>query len=186
MNSQLSLNQNFEGFITITAATSVAEALKRLEESQKQLAVVVNANQPQTLLQGKHLTALSSQGSKPLAELLEQLPSPLVVDSGVEVLETADLKQLGNLLKKTKAPGLIIYQNGEVSGIVPRKAIAQALPLDALTSDTTRSDLYGDSQVVARTYVCRQCNPPTYMRPRQGETPSCPKNWLHGNMEPWN
>lgn len=185
MTLQLPFNENFEEFITILASSTVTEALKMLRESRKPFSVVVDANQPQTLLQEKHLTELSSHASKTLAELLEQLPSALLVDSRLEVLDTDTLKQLASLLQKTKAPGLIVYQDTEIINVVSRKAIARALPLDALTSKETRSGgLYGDAQVPIHTYICRQCSPPTYCRPRQGETPKCRKNWLHGDMTP--
>lgn len=183
MTSQLPLNEPFEEFILISASTTLSEALISLQESGKPFAVVIDAeNRPQTLLQEKHLRELSSQESIPLAEILKQLPSALLVDRNLEVLDTGTLKQLASLLQKTKAPGLMVYQDGQISGIVSRRAIAMALPLDALTSRDTRSD-YGDAQVVFRKYICRQCDPPTFCVPRQGEAPICDKNRQHGSME---
>jgi len=183
MTSQLPLNESFEEFIPISASTTLSEALKSLQKSGKLFAVVIDAkNRPQTLLQEQHLSEMSNQESSSLAEILQQLPSALLVDRKLEVLDTDALKQLSRLLRETKAPGLIIYQDDEISGIVSRKKIAKALPLDALTSTDTRSD-YGDAQVVFRKYICRQCDPPTFCFPRQGEAPICEKNWLHGSME---
>ena len=99
----------------------------------------------------------------------------------MEVLDTEDLKQFAYLLQQTKAPGLVVYQDNQVIGVIPRGAIARALPLAAITSISTKR-LYGDVSVPARTFICRKCG--ARRRPRVGdEAPICPSDWLHGPME---
>jgi CBS domain-containing protein len=184
MTDKLKLAENLEPFVLIPPSASVAEALAMLQEADATFAVVGDANHPQTLAQEDHLAALVDEASRPLTELLDRLPPLLVVDGEVEDLDVKDLKQFARLLQQTRAPGLVVYQDNQVTGVVPRSAIARALPLTAITSTSTKR-LYGDANVPARTFICRKCSPPSpRRRPRQGdEAPICPRDWLHGPME---
>jgi hypothetical protein len=183
MREKLELAGNLEPFILIPTSASVAEALTTLQDTDAIFAVVGDTSHPQALLQEDHLSALTDEESQVLTELLDRLPSLLVVDGEVENLDVEDLKQFAYLLQQTRAPGLVVYQDNQTIGIVPRSAIARALPLAAITSTSTKR-LYGDASVPARTFICRKCNPPPRRRPRQGdEAPICPRDWLHGPME---
>ena len=167
-----SVELRIESFINILGTASVAEALDALEASEASYAVIGEAKNPQTLLSKPQLEQLEK--TRILAELPE-LPLPLVVDGNHWKIE--QVKKISQLLKKNKACcGLVIYQQAEVTGVISRASVAKALPL-------SRERIYGDSQVPVRTYVCRKCAPFTYFFPRQGDTPTCPKDWLHGLME---
>lgn len=184
MTDKLELAGSLEPFVLIPTSASVTEALTALQEADAVYAVVGDTNHPQTLVQEDHLASLVDEASRPLAELLDRLPPLLVVDGEVEELDVEDLKQFARLLQQTRAPGLVVYQDNQVTGVVPRSAIARALPLTAITSTGTKR-LYGDASVPARTFICHKCNPPPpRRRPRQGdEAPLCPRDWLHGPME---
>jgi len=184
MTDKLQLAENLEPFVLIPTSASVAEATTKLQKADATFAVVGDTNHPQTLLMEDHLAVLTDEEDRPLADLLDRLPPLLVVDGDVEGLDTEDLKQFAYLLQQTKAPGLVVYQDNQVIGVVSRGTIAGALPLTAITSTGTKR-LYGDASVPARTFICRKCNPPPpRRRPRQGdEAPTCPRDWLHGPME---
>jgi hypothetical protein len=184
MADKLELARNLEPFVLIPASASGAEALTMLQKADAAFAVVGDTNHPQTVLVEDHLVGLSDEQTRPLAELLDRLPPLLVVDGEMEVLDVEDLKQLAYLLQQTQAPGLVVYQNNQVAGVVSRSTISHELPLAAITSTSTKR-LYGDASVPARTFICRKCDPPPpRRRPRQGDgAPICPRDWLHGPME---
>lgn len=162
-----------EPFIKILPTASVSEALNALEASRASYAVICDANQPKALLSQSQLTQLEQ--TRILADLPE-LPPLLVVDANKWTIKR--VKQISDLLKKNKAwCGLIIYQQSEISGVISRTSVAKALPIKI------SERIYGDPQVPLKTYICRKCNPPTYSFPRQGNTPTCPKDLSHNLME---
>ena len=173
MTGKLELAANLEPFILIPTSVPVAEARTTLQNADAIFALASDVNHPQTLLLEDHLAALSDEEARPLGELLDRLPPLLVVDGEVEVLDTEDLKQFADLLQETKSPGLVVYQDNQVVGVIPRSAIARALPLTAIASINAKR-LYGDVSVPARTFICRRCG--VHRRPRQGdEAVTCPK-----------
>lgn len=162
-----------ESFIHISSTVSVAEALNVLNASNYSYAVIGDAQHPQTLFSKAQLDKFEK--TYMLGELPE-LPILLLVDGSQWTIE--QVKKISQLFKQNKACcGLVIYQQARVTGVISRVSVAKALPLNS------GERIYGDPQVSVRTYICRQCAPPTYAFPRQGDTPTCPKDWLHGSME---
>lgn len=183
MTSNLELAKKFEQFILLPVSAYVDEALAALRKSDAIFAVMGDTNHPQTLIREEHLSNLAGEVSRSLSEFLDRLPPLLVVDGEVAFLDAEDLKQFADLLQQTKAPGLVVYQDNQVVGVVSRSVISRALPLTVITPTSTKR-LYGDAKVPIRTFVCRKCTPPSRRRPRQGEeAPICPRDWLHGPME---
>jgi hypothetical protein len=171
----------FSRFIIIPQSSTVAEALLQLQEPQNTFAVVGDAEHPQTLVTSEEIARLECEPSLNLAQCLSQLPPALVVPD-LDLLKKQDcLQRISSWLDETQAPGVIIYQQNQVKGVVSWEAIAKVLDGDSLTLEDKRT--YGDSQVPVKSYICRKCIPPTYVFPRQGDTPTCPKDWLHGSME---
>ncbi len=183
MTNKLELKKSFELYYLIQATTSAAEALEILRKANLTFAVVGDINHPQTLLIEEDLSNLAGEVSKPLSDFLDILPPLIVVDGDMEKLDTEDMKDLAITLHETKAPGMVVYQDNKVIGVISKSTIKRALSPTDFTS--TRARLYGDSSVQARTFICRKCPPPQPRRlPRQGDAvPTCPKNWLHGSME---
>lgn len=184
MSKKLDVLEHSASFVLIPTSVSVEEAMRTLQEADAVFAVVGDSNHPQTVLQEEHLTEFADEENRPLGQLLQRLPPLLVVDAEVEALDSEDLKQFAYLLQHTGAAGVVIYRDTEVAGVIPRQAVARALPLAAITSTGTKR-LYGDANVPARTFICRHCDPPPpRRRPRLGdEAPTCPRDWLHGPME---
>lgn len=164
---------HIESFIHIPQTASVAEALNALETSQATYAVVGDGKETQALLSRLHLEKLEK--TRILTDL-SKLSLLLVVDDNQWTIKR--VKKISQLLKKNKnCYGVVIYQQSEVRGVISRGSVAKALPIDS------SEKMYGDSQVPVRTYICRQCAPPTYALPRHGGAPICPKNLLHGQMQ---
>jgi CBS domain-containing protein len=182
MTNKLDSNKSYEPYYLIPVTTSVTEALETLRKANLTFAVVGDINHPQTLLIEENLANLVGEVGNPLSDFLNSLP-PLIVIDDVEALDTEDIKDLNITLHDTKAPGLVVYKDNNVIGVISKSTIKNALTLKDLISTTPR--LYGDSSVQARTFICRQCDPPQpRSRPRQGsEVPTCPRNWTHGSME---
>lgn len=177
----LKLVEHFEPFIIIHPSTTIEEILTQLRDSQKDFAVVGDFQHPLALVSEDQLTQLNFYPKKSLVECFNELSPLLVVDGEVEILNPDCLTEISYRLEETNAPGLVIYQNNGVCGVVSWESIAMVLDEDNLLVVNNR--IYGDPQVSVRTYICRQCAPPTYAFPRQGDTPTCPKDWLHGPME---
>src|SRR5437016_7612065 len=91
------------------------------------------------------------------------------------------------MLKQTRAPGLIVYRNKQITGVIPLDTIVDALPLSAIPA-TRRRELYGNAVTPALAYICHKCEkddpPAPFALPREGDAPACPKHWIHGPMEP--
>lgn len=173
-----------EPFIVLSLSTSVGEALALLRAANEKYAIVGDTNQPKALMQEDTFQLLEDEDRRSLSEVLERLPSLIVIDEEVDVLDTEDLKDMARFLKEAQAPGLSVYREDRVVGVIPRSAVASALPLSAIASPRTER-LYGPAGVPTRTFVCRKCAPlKTRRRPsRVDEIPSCPRDWLHGPME---
>jgi hypothetical protein len=157
-----------------------------LREADEIFALVVDDDQPQTLITEDQLDQFADVRDQSLGECLDRLPPLLILDEGVKVLETEELKHFARLLHETQAPGWVIYRDDEVLGVLSRRTIRRGLSIDAIF-EAIQPRLDGDVNVGTRTYVCHQCPtppPPPRRRPRDGSTPPhCPRNRDHGPME---
>jgi len=191
MTNTLELVKHFEPFVMIQASVSVADALKMLQEAGKDFAVIGEVQQPQTLVQKDHLTNLANEQQRPLIEVIERLPPVIVISGEPGELNSKEVEQLSSLLGETEAPGVVIYQDKQVIGVISWEAFSDALPLSAISSTTVRGmyeGLAGNPVLPARVYVCLKCAasepPPPLSIPREGdEAPICPKHWIHGPMQ---
>lgn len=191
MADKLELAKHFEPFIPISKAVTIADALTMLQNAHKDFMVIVDDNQaraPQTLIQADHLENLTSAKNLSLAQVLAQLPPLVTIEGEQPVLDSDDIKQLSLLLERTDAPGVVVYQDKQIKGVVSFETIADALPLSSIPSVSVRS-LYGSSVTSERDYICYKCKqnypPPPHSPYREGYAPpDCPKYpWLHGPME---
>ena len=175
MAGELELEKHFEPFMQIAASTSAADALAQLRNAPEDFAVVEDAEGPRALIQADHLANLAGVGDHSLSDLLDQLPSPVVVDATMAAFDSDDLKQVALLLEQTTAPGLIIYQGKDMRGVISLESIVEALPLDAIPPNR----LKGDPLTPARVYICSTCGTSRYLR--EGGPPDCPTG--HGLMK---
>lgn len=170
--------------LPVTAACPASEALAALRSSDAAFALVEEDGRPQSLVTEQYLERL---GDAPLAGQLDHLPALVVVDAAVGLLDVDDLVDLARLLMESGAPGFAVLTDGHVTGAVPGNDVSGALPVDAISaSGAFGASRRGDPGVPARWYICRKCQPsPSRRSPPGGdERPTCPRNWLHGAMEP--
>lgn len=192
MADKLELAKHFESFIPISKAVTLADALTMLQNASRDFVVIVeNDNQvptPQTLVRAEHLENLADAKNLSLAEGLARLPPLVAIEGGQLILDSDDIKQLSLLLERTDAPGVVVYQDDQIKGIVSLETIVDALPLSAIPSVSVKG-LYGNPVIPDRDYVCRKCeqsDPPPPHSPYRGgyAPPVCPKHpFLHGAME---
>src|SRR5689334_23225651 len=182
MADKLELAKHFEPFIPISKAVTVADALTMLQNASRDFVVIVDDNQaqaPQTLIQANHLENLAGAKNLSLTEVLAQLPPLVAIEGEQSVLDSDDIKQLSLLLERTDAPGVVVYQDKQIKGIVSLDTIADALPLSAIPSVSVKG-LYGNPVAPERYYICHKCEqsdpPPSYSPYREGYAPPiCPR-----------
>jgi hypothetical protein len=158
-----------------------SQALVALRSSDAAFALVEEDKRPQSLVAEQDLQRL---GDSPLDRRLDQLPALVLIDAAVGLLDVDDLVRLAYLLLEGGAPGFVVLAEGQVIGAVSGDDVDAALPVDAIGAAESR--VSGDPRVPPRWYVCRKCRPSLSRRaPFDGaEPPTCPRNWLHGAMEP--
>ena len=149
MADELELAQHFEPFLPVSKAVTVTDALTMLQNAHIDFMVIVdNENQAiQTLVRADQLEQFSGPQDISLAGVLTQLPSLVVIEGEKTILDCAGIAQLAGLLVSTDAPGVVVYQDGQLKGIVSFEAIADALPLSAIPSVAPKR-LYGDRKSV--------------------------------------
>src|SRR5438270_8450388 len=118
MTTIIDLAQKLESFIEIPVAITVAEGGTKLQQAQVHFALITENNNPQALVTEANLTSLIKEQNLSLASVLKQLPSLVVVDRASTILDAEDLKLLSRYLKRTKANGLVVYQNDTLIGVV--------------------------------------------------------------------
>jgi hypothetical protein len=183
--STLELAASLQPTLPVTAAWPASQALAALRSSAAAFALVQEDGRPQSLVTEEDLEGL---GDAPLAARLEQLPVLVLVDAAVGVLDVDDLVDLARLLMDGGAAGFVVLDGGQVTGAVPGDDVNAALPLDAISAAGAfgASRRSGDPGVPTRWYICLKCRPsPSRRSPPGGiQRPTCPRNWLHGAMEP--
>jgi hypothetical protein len=192
MADKLELAFHFEPFIPISKAVTTADALTMIQNASRDFVVIVEIDNqvhaPQTLVRAEHLANLVDAKNLSLAEVLAQLPPLVAMDGEQSVLDSGNIKQLSLLLARTDAPGVVVYQDKQIKGVVSLETIVDALPLSAIPSVSVKG-LYGNSVTLDRDYICHKCEqsdpPPPYSPYRGGYAPPvCPKHpFLHGAME---
>jgi hypothetical protein len=179
MTEQLSV----EPCTLIPVSKSVAEAQAMLEEGK--LAVIHDEDRPLALVRAGDLAQLGDALDHPLAEVLPRFASPILVDTNAISSDT--MLELMVLLDDRAIPGLIVYRDQHIEGVIPQKTLDDALPLSDIPLPGTRGELYGNPLTPARAYICHKCEqddpPPPILLPSQGDSaPTCPKHWRHGTM----
>jgi hypothetical protein len=183
------LSERLEPFVPVAAGSSATEALRELSASGGNYAVVLTdvtgIAQPQTLVTEPDLQAVAGEEA-PLATLLHRFAGIVLLGADPDDLDIQQLKDLGRVLQRGKAPGLLVERDDRLVGVIPRRAIAEALPLQAVASGGVSR--MGNASVPTRGYVCRRCVPPPRRPvrfPAYGlDPPNCPRNPLHGPMTP--
>jgi hypothetical protein len=164
--------------ITVPSVLSPADALTALDQACIDYAVVLHEELPQSTLHRTEFTALRDIS---LADQLEALPA-LVILGVADELDLDDLADLAWLLDRGGSSAVTLIDDDVVVGVISADELDLALPIEAVR--TVR--MSGDPGVPARWYVCSRCRPvPTRRAPLiDSETPRCPRNWLHGAMDP--
>lgn len=168
----------------IPLSKSVAEAQAILEECK--LAVIHDEGRPLAMIQVGDLIQPGNAPDCPLSEVVSRFASPILVDTSTMSSDT--MLELMMLLDGRNVPGLIVYRDKQIEGVITQETLEDALPPDMPLPGTSR-ELYGNPQMPARAYICHKCEqddpPPPILLPSQGDSaPTCPKHWLHGPMTP--
>jgi hypothetical protein len=183
MSKVFDLKKNMQPYASVKAEVSVAEGLTTLRESGKEfLLITVTANdppgeQPASVLREDKLIELAKNQGQKLSELLETLP-PLLELEG-DALPYEDLSELLTVLGMTRAAAFVVRSAGGPVGVVPRSAVARALPPEEIAFVGSER---GEMRTSARTYICRKCKPARRKRPMTGGAPTCDV-WSHGTMQ---
>lgn len=178
MTDNLKLNTNLEKFIIFFKSVSIKDAEKISEETNAKFILIVSNSAPISLLSKELLNRF--ERNQELSDLIGKLPSLLITDKPINTLEIEDLEQYLLYINKTKAEGIILFNDNKIFGILPREAIIKRLENNLVCELIS---LPGGINSPAKGFICKKCNPPTYRFPREGYSPMCPKNPLHGEME---
>lgn len=178
MSDVLSLAGKLEPFILVPVEIHISEALTLLRKSGVVYAVVGDNNSTQALLEEKQLIILQSNKNVSMEEILPQLQPVLTLDNEIGVLDTDYARELATLIRRNQAQGVIVLQNSQVVGILPRDTMAKAFPLP-VHLDAQQEPPF-EALMSNRCYICCKCK--TMRCPPPGPIPICPNNYLHGRM----
>ena len=183
--TNLDVQKSLSSFVTADVSESVAEALTKLRNADKDFMMITRKSNgqevPVSVLGESSLIGMATEQDQKLDQLLSRLPPILTVTEP----DLADdyLSDVLTILGKTESPGLVIRFPDDKLGIVSTSAVARALPLEEIAYvGPERGGGAGQIGVPARTYVCRQCKPERRKRPSVGGPPDCDV-WSHGAME---
>ncbi|WP_147455262.1 hypothetical protein [Saccharothrix australiensis] len=161
----------------------VPRARAAVERADAEYAVVVTSDGVPLGVLGR--PQLAAPGTATLTALADRCPVLAVVGGEPDELHPDELVDLADLVVREGLAFVLVERDGLPSGVVPRAAIEQALPLDLPDGSAVRS---GNPDVAALRYVCRKCAPPTFHLPRapegDGRPPHCRRVFFHGAMEP--
>jgi hypothetical protein len=115
-----------------------------------------------------------------LSTVTERFPPLVTLAAEPDELEFDELVELAELVGREGVRGVLL--EGEGFAVLSRRALAEALPLEALDPGGVR---YGTPDVAPLRFVCRKCTPPSYLLPRtlNGDPPTCRRVFFHGLME---
>ncbi|MEJ2853381.1 MULTISPECIES: hypothetical protein [unclassified Saccharothrix] len=160
----------------------VSEALVALGRAEADHVVVVTAEgRPVGVLGAADLQRMSG----PPAASTDRFPPFVLVGAEPDELGVEELVDLADLVARTAARHVVVERDGVPVAVVPRAAIAAALPLDAVDAAGVRA---GNPDLPSLTYICTKCSPPRPQMPRapgpDGGPPLCRVEFFHGPMDP--
>lgn len=157
------------------------EALDRVDAEY--VVVVTSDGNPLAVLGRPELAGLGTT-TDTLTTVAHRLPPLVVIGGDPDELDLDELFDLAELVVREGLRFVLVERDGQPSGVVPRNAISEALPLDLLDTGVRA----GNPNVPALRYVCRKCAPPSFQLPRvpgeNGRPPNCRRVFFHGSMEP--
>lgn len=177
MATALDLHSYMESFIKIPSTTSVAQGRNLFQKAQERFMIITEKGNPQALIVKEHLAESIGEQAVSLVSMVKQLPPLVVVERTSTTLDVEDLRILSLWLSRTKAPGLVVYQNDTVIGVVSCRTIVSALPPSAIPPSSNKR---GNPVVPESSYFCRKCaeqDPPAALvLSERGKVPRCPKH----------
>lgn len=170
--------------VVVRDDVEVPQARAARERVNAEYIVVVTADGNPLGVLGRAELAELGETSQTLTALAHRFPTLVVVGGDPDELGPEELFDLADLVVRERLRFVLVERDGLPAGVVPRAAIADALPLDALDSPAVR---VGNPTVPALRYVCRKCAPPSFQLPRApgegGRPPNCRRVFFHGVME---
>ncbi|XVV00968.1 hypothetical protein ACQPW3_26550 [Actinosynnema sp. CA-248983] len=168
--------------VVVREDVDVAEALRALARAEADHVVVVTAAGRPVGVSG---AADLAGRSGPLAASTDRFPPFVLVGGEPDELDVAELVDLADVVARTGARHVLVERDGLPVCVVPRAAIAAALPLDAVDAASVRA---GNPDLPSLTYLCTKCTPPRPQMPRvpgpDGGPPLCRVEFFHGPMDP--
>ncbi|MEU4803487.1 hypothetical protein [Actinosynnema sp. NPDC023587] len=170
--------------VVVRDDVEVARARAARERVNAEFVVVVTADgNPLGVLGVPELAGLG-ETAETLTAVAHLFPTLVVIAGDPDELSADELLDLADLVVREGLRFVLVERDGLPSGVVPRAAIADALPFDVLDGLAVRT---GDLTVPAPRYVCRKCAPPSFQLPRvpgeDGRPPNCRRILFHGAME---
>lgn len=167
--------------VQLDSAVAAAEALERLRHCGSAYGVIAEAGELLAVVSDVDLEQLTGDSGPVLDRVCDEHGVVVLNDALDQSADT--IAWLSRSLMRTHAPAVVVLgEDGELAGAIPRTSVAAAVSPDLLAAPTR---MYGRADVPAATFICRQCVPPTYRRPRTFDVaPSCPRDFRHGAMEP--
>lgn len=153
--------------VLVLPAETAAEAIRaRLAEGGERFAVLTDEHGVRALVDGDGGASGSS----------------LVIVDGAEDRSGPATVWMARRLGETAAAAIVVLgADGTPAGAIPREVVASAATR-ALSGGTR---MYGRPDVAPVTFVCRECDPPSYRRPLSAASPTrCPVDFRHGEMQP--
>ncbi|MEV0680444.1 hypothetical protein AB0I60_28410 [Actinosynnema sp. NPDC050436] len=171
--------------VVVRDDVEVGQARAARERVNAEFIVVVTSDgNPLGVLGVPELAELAAT-SETLTAVAHLFPTLVVVGGDPDELAPDELFDLAELVVRERLRFVLVERDGQPAGVVPRAAIADALPLDALDGLAVRT---GNPMVPALRYVCRKCAPPSFQLPRVpaegGRPPNCRRVFFHGATEP--
>ena len=154
--------------------------MKAMHDQQVAFAVVSDADK-RLLISREQLVGASNTDATTLADFFIPIPPLVTLSAEWDPLLPDDVDQLVECLISTEAPGIAVYRNDEIKGILSRATLAEGISGESVRV-SKGSRLGGNASTPSRIYSCDKC--PSKRAPSTGEDipPLCPQNVFHGPM----
>ena len=180
----LDVHKSLASYVTAEITESVAEALTKLRNADKDFIIVTQqCNEqvvPVSILEEPALMGMAAQQNQKLDQLLERFPPLLTINEGD--LDDENLSDVLTILVATESPGFVVLLPDGSLGILSKASVSRAVPLEEIVHIGPERGIAGEISVPARSYVCRKCKPERRKIIRVGEPPKCDV-WSHGSMQ---
>lgn len=180
MTSSIPLSESLEPYAELSFNTGLATAMKVMHDQQVTFAFISDTDR-RLLIGREQLAGADPTDNITLADFFTPLPPIVTLSADWDPLLPDDIDQLVDCLIATETPGIVVYQDDEIKGILSSHKLAEGMSGESIRV-SKGGRLGGDASVPCRIYICDECS--SSIAPSTGEEipPRCPQNVFHGSM----